>query len=53
MKQKIDSQYKNKQLSKDELSVWGDLTYIDYPIKIIDIVTRVTRNKVIKMCKVQ
>jgi hypothetical protein len=31
----------------------GDLTYTEYPIKIIDALTRVTRNKVIKMCKVQ
>jgi hypothetical protein len=36
-----------------ELSVQVDLTYIEYPIKIIDTLTRVTRNKVIKMCKVQ
>jgi hypothetical protein len=33
--------------------VQGDLTYTEYPIKIIDTLTRVTRNKVIKMCKVQ
>jgi hypothetical protein len=37
----------------EELSVQGDLIYIDYPIKIIDTLTRVTRNKVINMCKVQ
>jgi hypothetical protein len=30
-----------------------DLTYVEYPIKILDTLTRVTRNKVIKMCKVQ
>jgi hypothetical protein len=36
-----------------ELSVQGDLTYTEYPIKILDTLTRVTRNKVIKMCKVQ
>jgi hypothetical protein len=34
----------------EELSVQGDLTYIEYPIKIIDTLTRVTRNKVIEMC---
>jgi hypothetical protein len=39
--------------SYEELSVHGDLTYTEYPIKIIDTLTRVTRNKVIKMCKVQ
>jgi hypothetical protein len=42
-----------EQLLMEELSVQGDLTYTEYPIKIIDSFTRVTRNKVIKMCKVQ
>jgi hypothetical protein len=42
-----------EQLSMEELSVQDDLTYTEYPIKIIDTSTRVTRNKVIKMCKVQ
>jgi hypothetical protein len=42
-----------ERLPMEELSVQGDLTYIEYPIKIIDTLTRVTRNKVIKMCKVQ
>jgi hypothetical protein len=37
----------------EEPSVQGDLTYTEYPIKILDTLTRVTRNKVIKMCKVQ
>ena len=36
----------------EELSVQGDLTYTEYLIKILDTLTRVTRNKVIKMCKV-
>jgi hypothetical protein len=42
-----------EQLPIEELSVQGDLTYTEYPIKVIDTLTRVTRNKVIKMCKVQ
>ena len=42
-----------EQLLMEEFSVQGDLTYIEYPIKIIDTLTWVTRNKVIKMCKVQ
>jgi hypothetical protein len=42
-----------EQLPMEELSVQGDLTYMEYPIKILDTLTRVTRNKVIKMCKVQ
>jgi hypothetical protein len=37
----------------EEFSVQGDLTYTEYPIKIIDTLTRVTRNKVIKIYKVQ
>jgi hypothetical protein len=42
-----------EQLPMEELSVQGDLTYTEYPIKILDTWTRVTRKKVIKMCKVQ
>jgi hypothetical protein len=42
-----------EQLPMEDLSVQYDLTYAEYPIKILDTLTRVTRNKVIKMCKVQ
>jgi hypothetical protein len=31
----------------------GDLTYSERPVNILDIAERVTRSKVIKMCKVQ
>jgi hypothetical protein len=41
-----------EQLPMEELNVHGDLTYTEHPIKIIDTLTRVTTNKVIKMCKV-
>jgi hypothetical protein len=37
----------------EELSVQGDLTYMEHHVKIIYTLTWVTRNKVIKMCKVQ
>jgi hypothetical protein len=37
----------------EELDSGGDLTYSERPIKILDTVERVTRNKVMKMCKVQ
>jgi hypothetical protein len=37
----------------EDLSVQDDLTYTEHPIKILDTSTRVTRSKVIKMCKVQ
>jgi hypothetical protein len=36
----------------EELSVQGDLANTEYPIKVIDTLTQVTRNKVIKMYKV-
>jgi hypothetical protein len=42
-----------EQLPMKELSVQDDLTYTEYPVKIIDTLTRVTKNKVIKLCKVQ
>jgi hypothetical protein len=42
-----------EQLPLEELSVQGDLTYTEYHVNILDTLTRVTRNKVIKMCKVQ
>jgi hypothetical protein len=37
----------------EELDLWGDLTYSERPIKILDTVERVTRSKVIKICKIQ
>jgi hypothetical protein len=37
----------------EELDLGGVLTYSEKPIKILDTAERVTRNKVIKMCKVQ
>jgi hypothetical protein len=43
----------DEQLLMEELSVQEDLTYTEYPIKILVTLTRVTRNKVVKMCKVQ
>jgi hypothetical protein len=42
-----------EQLPMEELDLGGDLTYIERLIKILDIAERVTRSKVIKMCKVQ
>jgi hypothetical protein len=37
----------------EELDLGGDLTYSERTIKILDTVERVTRSKVIKMCKVR
>jgi hypothetical protein len=42
-----------EQLPMEELDLGGDLTYSERLIKILDIAERVTRNKVMKMCKVQ
>jgi hypothetical protein len=37
----------------DRLNVKEYLTYIEHPIRILDTLARVTRNRIIKMCKVQ
>jgi hypothetical protein len=42
-----------EQLPMEHLDLGGDLTYSERPIKILDIAKRVTRSKVIKMCKVE
>jgi hypothetical protein len=42
-----------EQLPMEDLSVQDDLTYTEYPIKILDTLTRITRSKVIEICKVQ
>jgi hypothetical protein len=41
-----------EQLPIEYLDHGGDLTYSEWPIKILDSTERVTRSKVIKMCKV-
>jgi hypothetical protein len=42
-----------EQLPMGELDLGGYLTYSERPVKILNTAERVTRNKVIKMCKVQ
>jgi hypothetical protein len=37
----------------EELDLGGELSYREKPVRILDTAERVTRNKVIKMCKVQ
>ena len=37
----------------EELNVQDDLTYTEYPIKILDTLERITRSKRIRMCVVQ
>jgi hypothetical protein len=42
-----------EQLPMEELDLGGDLTHSERPINIFDTAERVTRSKVIKMCKIQ
>jgi hypothetical protein len=42
-----------EQLPMENLDAKGDLSYQEYPVKILEMSERVTRNKRIKMCKVQ
>jgi hypothetical protein len=42
-----------EQLPMENLDAKEDLSYQEYPIKILETYERVTRNKKIKMCKVQ
>ena len=41
------------QIPLEELSVKENLTYKEYPIKILETAEKVTRSQVIRMCKVQ
>src|SRR5688572_13236400 len=42
-----------EQLPMEELNVNEDLTYSEYPIRILETSRRITWSKVINMCKVQ
>jgi hypothetical protein len=42
-----------EQIPLEELTVKEDLTYEEFPIKILETAERVTRSRIIKMCKVQ
>jgi hypothetical protein len=42
-----------EQLPMEELKVNGDLTYLEHPIRILETSRRITRSKVINICKVQ
>jgi hypothetical protein len=37
----------------DELDIQKDLSYKEHPMRILETTERVTRSKVIRMCKVQ
>jgi hypothetical protein len=42
-----------EQLPMEELNVKEDLTYSEYPIRILETSRRISRSKVVNMCKVQ
>jgi hypothetical protein len=42
-----------RELPMEDLDTKEDLSYQEYPVKILETSERVTRNKKIKMCKVQ
>ena len=42
-----------EQIPLEELTVKEDLTYEEFPVKILEMAERVTRSRVIKMYKVQ
>jgi len=42
-----------EQIPLEELAVKEDLTYEEYPVKILETAERVTRTQVIKMCNVR
>ncbi|XP_066354741.1 uncharacterized protein [Miscanthus floridulus] len=42
-----------EQIPLEDLNVKEDLTYKEYPVKILEIAERVTRSTMIRMCKVQ
>jgi len=43
----------DEQIPLEELAMKEDLTYEEYLIKILETAERVTRSRVIKMCKVR
>jgi hypothetical protein len=50
---KCSSEIRVEHLPLEYLDVKDDMTYKEYPVKIIDTSERATRSKVIRMCKVQ
>jgi hypothetical protein len=42
-----------EQIPLEELTVKEDLTYEEFPVKILEIAKKVTRSRTIKICKVQ
>jgi hypothetical protein len=42
-----------EQVPLEELTIGEDLTYLEYPVKFLDTLEKITRNNRYKMCKVQ
>ena len=42
-----------EQLPLDELDIQEDLSYKEYPVRILEIAEIITRSRIIRMCKVQ
>ena len=42
-----------EQLPLDELDIQEDLSYKEYPVRILEIAERITRSRIIRTCKVQ
>jgi hypothetical protein len=50
---KCTSDVKIEPVQLRDIQMENDLTYKEYPVKILDTSERVTRSKIIRMCKVQ
>jgi hypothetical protein len=50
---KCTSKVKIEPIQLEDIKMGNDLTYKEYPAKILDTSERVTRSKIIRMCKVQ
>jgi hypothetical protein len=50
---KCTSDVKIEPVQLEDIEMGNDLTYKEYPIKNLDTSERVTRSKIIRMCKVQ
>jgi len=42
-----------EQIPIEELTIKENLTYEEYPVRILETTERVTRSRVIRMCRVQ
>jgi hypothetical protein len=50
---KCTSEVEIEPVQLEGIQMENDLTYKEYPVKILDTLERVTRSKIIRMCKVQ